>query len=299
MSDQKIANSPQPSSPAFGTLAVQFGSDLTHSSHKLGWSGLLVQKTKSLPQGITQFSLSHFMLATTATGQFNFRLRGSDRLSVRPSDVVIVEPQVRNHGEVTAPCSCSVVYLEDTMLSEVPQFKGFGQRKELNPALATKDAAISHFISMLAEQVISQGSYGKLYSESLGMALAAYVVQTYLTPTGESRKQQGLSRRQLDVIDEYISSQIATSVQLQDLADLCSMSRYHFLRQFKESTGIPPHRYLIEWRIAEARKLLCNRTLPIADIAIAVGFNSQSHFTQAFTRISGISPLVYRRETTE
>jgi AraC family transcriptional regulator len=295
MSDPKEENWAQLVSQNFTTIAQGFGCKLTHSSRELGWSGLLVQKTKSVPQGVSQCSFNHLMVASTASGQFKVGIPGSERLLCGPSDVLIVTPQVAHQGEVVSPMTCSLVFLDESILSEIPQFRGFSQCKELPPALATKDATIRHFISMLADQVVNEGSYGKLYSESLGAALAAYIVHNYLTPSPQSGRKQGLIRRQLDEIDEYISSHIAANVQLQDLANVCGMSRYHFLRLFKESTGVPPHRYLLHWRIAQAKEMLSDPSRAIAEIALSVGFSSQSHFTQTFRKVAGMSPLKYRR----
>ena len=299
MSELKKENYPQLVSQKFKALPQGFGCKLTHSSRELGWSGLLVQKTKSLPHGVSQFLFNHLMVSSIATGQFNMRLPGTERLLCGPSDVLLVTPQVAHQGEVVSPMTCSLVFLDESILSEIPQFRGFSQCQELPPVLATKDATVRHFISMLADQVVNEGSYGKLYSESLGTALAAYIVHNYLTPNFQSGRKQGLIRRQLDEIDEYIASHMAANVQLQDLANVCGMSRYHFLRLFKESVGVPPHRYLMRWRIAQAKKLLSDQSLAIAEIALSVGFSNQSHFTQTFRKVAGMSPLKYRHGISE
>jgi AraC-like DNA-binding protein len=79
------------------------------------------------------------------------------------------------------------------------------------------------------------------------------------------------------------------------LAAECGLSVRHFARAFRQSTGVPPHRWLLRRRVERAAELLGNRALPLADIAIACGFADQSHFTRVFTALMGASPNTWRR----
>ena len=72
------------------------------------------------------------------------------------------------------------------------------------------------------------------------------------------------------------------------------MSQYRFARAFKQSTGIPPHQYLLSQRIERAKKLLTLTQLQIADISYQLGFASQSHFAATFRRFTKVTPKVYR-----
>ena len=72
------------------------------------------------------------------------------------------------------------------------------------------------------------------------------------------------------------------------------MSQYRFARAFKQSTGIPPHQYLLSQRIERAKKLLALTQLQIADISYHLGFASQSHFTATFRRFTKVTPKAYR-----
>lgn len=73
------------------------------------------------------------------------------------------------------------------------------------------------------------------------------------------------------------------------------MDRHHFGRAFRHATGLPPHQYVTEQRIAKATELLAGSDLPIADIAHAVGMSSQSHLTTVFRKLVGDTPAAYRR----
>jgi transcriptional regulator GlxA family with amidase domain len=80
-----------------------------------------------------------------------------------------------------------------------------------------------------------------------------------------------------------------------DLARACNLSPGHFTRAFKQTTGQPPHRWLMERRIEKAKQLLTDTTLSLAEIAMACGFADQSHFTRVFSRTTHASPGAWRR----
>jgi transcriptional regulator GlxA family with amidase domain len=69
---------------------------------------------------------------------------------------------------------------------------------------------------------------------------------------------------------------------------------HHFARAFRTSVGMPPHRYLVERRVARARELLASTNMPLAEIALAAGFSDQSHFARRFREHVGTTPRAYR-----
>ncbi len=88
----------------------------------------------------------------------------------------------------------------------------------------------------------------------------------------------------------------AQDLALEELAALVSLSAKHFARAFRQSTGTPPHRWLIERRLDRAKAMLVEGDLDLAEIALACGFADQSHFTAAFRKLVGMTPGSYRRE---
>jgi AraC family transcriptional regulator len=93
---------------------------------------------------------------------------------------------------------------------------------------------------------------------------------------------------------EYIQQNLDKDLPLAELAALGCMSPFHFARLFKDSTGLPPHRFVIRQRIARARVCLSTPDLSIAEISRRVGFRTPSHFTTVFRRVTGVTPRRYR-----
>ena len=104
----------------------------------------------------------------------------------------------------------------------------------------------------------------------------------------------GLPDCRLRRVAQYVQDNLHRDLRLAELSGLVHMSPYHFARLFKRSTGVSPHRFLVQRRIEQARALLAAQTLPIAEIARSVGFRTPSHFATIFRRISGITPSVDR-----
>ena len=89
-------------------------------------------------------------------------------------------------------------------------------------------------------------------------------------------------------------ARLEDNIPLARIADACGLSLSHFARAFKQSTGLPPHRWLLQQRIYRSQDLLLHSDMPLSEIAIACGFSDQSHLNRVFVRVAGISPGAWR-----
>jgi AraC-like DNA-binding protein len=105
----------------------------------------------------------------------------------------------------------------------------------------------------------------------------------------------GLAPRALQRVREYIEEHLSESIELETLADIAGLSKWHFARAFKESVGTPPHFYLVQRRLERAQQLLAETDLPLAQIALKIGFSDQSHFSRRFRTVLGLTPRSFRR----
>lgn len=93
----------------------------------------------------------------------------------------------------------------------------------------------------------------------------------------------------------YVDAHLAGPVRLEDIARAVGLTRMHFAAQFRAATGVRPHDYLLRRRIERAKLLLSQSETTIVDIALAVGFQSQAHFSTVFKQRVGDSPSIWRR----
>ncbi|MFJ4455017.1 AraC family transcriptional regulator [Pseudomonas sp. NPDC089392] len=102
-----------------------------------------------------------------------------------------------------------------------------------------------------------------------------------------------LSPQQRRLIREYCESRLAEKITLEDLAELCGLERYQFLKYFKQTVGMTPHAWLVRLRLERACLLLARNEWQVSRIAQEVGFYDHSHFTRAFRQAFGVAPSHY------
>lgn len=116
---------------------------------------------------------------------------------------------------------------------------------------------------------------------------------------GEFRKLRRLSltHHTVSKVREFIRSNISERITLDDLAELTGYSRFHFVRAFRETTGLPPYAFLLNERIRAAQSALESSDEPISQIARVTGFGTHAHFSARFRELTGMTPVEYRRHS--
>ncbi|MBV4487136.1 AraC family transcriptional regulator [Pseudomonas sp. SWRI153] len=125
----------------------------------------------------------------------------------------------------------------------------------------------------------------------------AYLQQTVaLAPACEPRKNAsgGLSPQRERYVKQLILDRLGESLEVAELARACSLSRSHFSRAFKCSTGLSPQDWIRAQRLARAKLLIQHTDLSLTQISLECGFCDQAHFCHMFTRSEGINPFAWR-----
>ena len=104
----------------------------------------------------------------------------------------------------------------------------------------------------------------------------------------------GLRPRDFRRVREYVLAHLAENVSNRVLAELVGLSAFYFSRAFKQTAGMPPHRFLLQSRVERVKQLLLESDLPLAQIAVSAGFADQSHCTRRFHELVGITPSRFR-----
>jgi AraC family transcriptional regulator len=173
---------------------------------------------------------------------------------------------------------------------------------EIVPLLGVRDPQIERIGFSLKAEAEADGLVGgKRYAESLANALAIHLIREYSSlgrkaarKVAREEHNGGLSKRALKSAIDYIGDNLQKDLTLPEIAGAAHMSPYHFSRLFKESTGLTPHRYVIERRAQRAKELLGSTALPIAEVALLCGFANQSHLTRHLKRLFGVSAKALR-----
>jgi AraC family transcriptional regulator len=105
----------------------------------------------------------------------------------------------------------------------------------------------------------------------------------------------GLAAWQQRVVAAYIEEHLAEQISVATLARLVRLSPFHFCRAFKQSFGLPPHRYHTGRRIQRGEVLLAKPKFSVTDIGFTVGYSETSAFSSVFRKTTGLSPTDYHR----
>jgi len=137
----------------------------------------------------------------------------------------------------------------------------------------------------------------KLYVRGIAQAIAIHLARNYCELSAHSRRgASALPEFKVRQITDWMARHIAEEFSLARVAKQADLSESHFIRLFKNATGLPPSQYLIKLRVDAARRLLRETRTSVITIANEVGYSNPSHFSQLFRKMVGLSPSEYRRK---
>jgi AraC-like DNA-binding protein len=156
-------------------------------------------------------------------------------------------------------------------------------------AEATKDPVLATLEGILRNEECAPPC--SRFAEALRLALEA---RREFVATAGSVRRAAIAPYRLRRAIQYLDANLCGDVRLEDIASCAGLSPAHFCRQFKRALGVSPRRYVLEKRIQRAMELILNAESSLVEVALAVGFSSQSHFTVTFKKLAGIPPRQYR-----
>lgn len=162
-------------------------------------------------------------------------------------------------------------------------------------ARAGVDAELAPLASSLLAALPHDALTAGLYADAIGALLAARCAGAPSpSPAGTRRPCGRLPKWRLKRVVDYVAAHLDEPITLADMSAAAKLTRMHFAAQFRAATGLRPHDYLLQQRIARA-KVLLEEDLPIVQVALAVGFQTQAHFTTVFGRLVGETPSRWRQ----
>ncbi len=166
---------------------------------------------------------------------------------------------------------------------------------DLAMSAGPSDVFLQQAMLALATDIREGHPAGALFGDSIGIAMAAYLVRRHGTYVQSGSAPGTLNPQAQARILEYIEDNLWHAIRLSELSELVQLTPFVFLRAFKHANGMPPHRFITMKRVARAKSLIKNTTLPLVEVAFQCGFSSQSHMTNVMRRITGLSPMEIRR----
>jgi AraC family transcriptional regulator len=159
------------------------------------------------------------------------------------------------------------------------------------------DARLSWLVQALHAEAQRGAPGGCLFAEGLSIALLAWLREHYgRRPAAGTRGRGGLTPGQQRRVRDCVEAYIGEDLSVARLAQEAALSPERFARVFKTSFGCTPYRWVQQRRVEEAIRLLKTTTKSISEIALELGFASQSHFTQVFKQMTGTTPARLRNE---
>jgi len=164
------------------------------------------------------------------------------------------------------------------------------------PGAGVDDVMISSLRGTMLLALANPEQVSQLFVDHVMLAVGMHVAQTYggMRPVSP-RVRGGLAPWQVRRAKEILSAHLDGGIPLQEVARECHLSMSHFSRQFRRTTGLPPHKWLLARRVEVAKEKMGDRRLSLSDVAAACGFADHSHLTRVFARKVGVSPSAWRR----
>ncbi len=163
-----------------------------------------------------------------------------------------------------------------------------------NRQFLTRDPQISAILYSMMSEAKDQCPSGRLYGQSLSLALAAYVASRYSRRPCEKDAGSRLSGAQLKRLRDYVHSRLGEELNLGELASVLDMSASRFCQLFRNTVGIAPYQYVLHQRISESMRFLSSGRMSIIEVAQTMGFADQSHFTKVFKKITSTTPKQFQ-----
>ena len=266
------------------------------------WQGITVEWERVAPFELEPqgYPLHRLSLVLNRCQAFT-RRQGNrvERIALEASDVAVAPAEeVVGYGW-DSPLEVLNLLIDPLFLEEIAArtMEWKGKRVELISRVKVRDPFISAVGQTLLRELEHEGAGSRLLVDSLSQALAIHLLRVHARfPVRPFESKGGLPRWRLQRVQDFIEANLSRDLSLTELAgEAGGLSRYHFARQFKQSTGCSPYQYVIRRRVLHAQTLLRGQPqVSLAEVAFSCGFADQSAFSRAFRQVTGLTPNTFR-----
>ncbi|HEY3720615.1 MAG TPA: AraC family transcriptional regulator [Roseiarcus sp.] len=218
--------------------------------------------------------------------------------AIRPGETIIYDVKRHPTFHLNSPFHTVHFYFPRAALSAIADDANAPRIQDLHykPAVTREDPVLRGLAETLLPLFRNPDRVSRLFMDHVMLAVGHHVASKY---GGMRPKEQpilgGLAPYQERRAKELLRENLSGEAPLAAVASECGLSLSQFSKAFRKAVGVPPHRWVIQQRIALAKTLLRNGPMPLSEVGLACGFSDQSHFTRYFSALVGISPGVWRR----
>ncbi len=241
--------------------------------------------------------LCELQLADLAHHELWSRGRRVSSRSYDKGSIRIVDLRDELCAYVGSPLDALSFYLPRSAIDEFSDDIGAARIARLACEPGVHDPLLAHLGAALLPVLEQPQLASRLFVEHMALAISAHVLKRYgglATPA--SREAGALSPSREKRAKEFLAASVGADVSVAAAAQACGLSRAYFIRAFRLSTGLTPHKWLQAYRIDKVKQALMASSDSIVDIALACGFADQSHLTRAFAQAVGMPPAAWRRQ---
>lgn len=217
----------------------------------------------------------------------------------RPGNVTIIPAGTSARWDISGAVDVVQLYLPQATIERVAAEADNRSPAELLERTGHLDPITSRLLTTAAEALDGNTTLDAMFRQQLTDLLATRLLAAHAgMPVAPQPVSGGLPSRILRRALERLRSESDADVSLAALAADAGLSRFHFCRAFKESTGMPPHVWLRQYRLEQAKAMLRDPSMSVIAVAVALGYASQTAFAAAFKKLTGVSPSEFRRMAT-
>ncbi len=217
----------------------------------------------------------------------------------RPGVVTIIPAGTSARWDICGVVDVVQLYLPQATIERVAAEANNASSTELLERTGHLDPITSRLLTTAAEALEGNTTLDAMFRQQLTDLLATRLLAAHAgMPVAPPPASGGLPPRVLRRAIERLRSESDADVSLAALAADAGLSRFHFCRAFKESTGMPPHAWLRQYRLEQAKAMLRDPSMSVIAVAVALGYASQTAFAAAFKKMTGVSPREFRRLAT-
>jgi len=283
--------------PADVEMARVLGTAPFHMALDSSGAGIAHWKHEPL-HDVVEPMTHHVIMAYNGTLQRMERRSGRSVAigTFRPGVVNIIPEGSSSRWDIPKPVDVVQLYLPHTMLERVAREADTASPIDLLERTAHPDPITSRLLLSAADSLEGNGALDTLFRHQLIGLLATRVLAAHSGSPGAMQPTTGgLAPKALLRAIERLRSDSDADVSLAALASDAGLSRFHFCRAFKESTGLSPHAWLRQYRLEQAMNMLRDTDTSVVSVAAALGYASQTAFAAAFRKLTGETPSDWRR----